>query len=315
MRKINLSIIMEKVLPEEGIKNFVKNKSQLVYASPKSKIRHNIPQLVARYGSGLPKFYFKTFLTMFSTIKYARKGYQDVSTNPMNPITKTTEKFIAELIEYAKSIGALELGFTKVEPEYIFKNSTILYENAIVVTMEMDKAAIGKAPSKITGHEVHRTYNELGLIVNKIAEFLRKRGYGAQANPALGGDVNYVRLAEKAGLGAMGTHGLLISPKVGPRQRIAAVFTSIENLPIKEVNEHLWIKSFCEKCKKCVRVCPSEAIYDKPQDDYNDTVKHIDCGKCAISFSNGYGCSVCIKECIFNNSDYEKIKKAFEKKS
>ena len=83
-------------------------------------------------------------------------------------------------------------------------------------------------------------------------------------------------LAEKAGLGTIGTHGLLISPNVGPRQRIAAVYTSIENLPEINTNEHLWIKDFCTKCKRCVKACPTKAIFAKPKRDHHDTIKHID---------------------------------------
>lgn len=304
--------LKDSILPGEGIKRFASDKYPLIYSSEKSKTGYNIPELVMKYGSGPPRFALKTFPVMFSTIKQARKSYKDAVKNPVNPKKKAEDGFIEELVEYAKSLGVLDVGFAKINPDYIFKGSAVLYENAIVVTMEMGKGAIAMAPSKVTGHEIHRTYNGLGNIVNKIAEYLRQKGYGAQAGPALCGDVNYVLLAEKAGLGAIGTHGLLISPKVGPRQRIAAVYTSIENLPFSKKNEYLWIKNFCEKCKKCVRVCPAGAIYEKPENDYSDTVKHIDYKKCAVPFSSKWGCTVCIKECTFNNTDYEKIKNASE---
>ncbi|WP_459841174.1 4Fe-4S binding protein [Halanaerocella petrolearia] len=311
MKKI-IPKLEEFMQPEEGIKHFVEDETSLVHASEKSKTGYCIPELVIKYGSGIPKFKLKTMLTMMSTIKNARKSYTDVNNNPITPKTKAPQEFIEELVEYANDIGALNVAFVKLDRKDIFKNSTVLYENAIVVTQEMDKSVIEKAPSKETGHEVHRTYRELGIIVNKIAEFLRENGYSAQAGPALGGDVNYTLLAEKAGLGAIGNHGLLISPKVGPRQRIAAVYTSIENSPIKEKNDHIWIKDFCKECKKCVKECPSQAIYDEPQEDIYDTEKHIDYKKCAESFSDMWGCSICIKECTFNKTDYEKIKKIFK---
>lgn len=305
---------MKKLLPEEGIKYFLEKEKekQLIFASEKSKVRHNIPELVAEYGEGPPGFKLKTFLTMIYTFIQARKSYKAVKYNPLDYKTESSKEFIDELIRYVKDIGALDIGFVKVEPENIFKNSSILFKNAIIVTMEMKEKPIDDAPSKETGHEVHRTYKELGIIVNKIARFLREKGYCAQANPAMGGDVNYPLLGEKAGLGAIGNHGLLISPGAGPRQRIAAVFTSIENLPINELNEHLWIKDFCKECKRCVRECPSQAIYEEPQEDIDKTEKHIDYKKCAKSFSNMYGCSMCIKECIFNKNDYKKIKSSFK---
>lgn len=313
MRKMSSLKILEKLLPEESIKDFIKNKETLIDSNKISKARYNIPELVMKYGDGIPKFYKRTFLTMISTIIHAKRSYKDVRKNPKYPKTIASEKFQEELIQYAKDLGVLDLGFAQINPSFIFKNCSILYKNAIVVTIEMDKEAISKAPSKITGHEVHRTYRNLGIIVNKIAEFLRMNGFGAQANPALGGDVNYSLLAEAACLGAIGNHGLLISSHVGARQRIAAIYTSIENLPIKHTNEYLWIKEFCKKCRKCVRTCPSNAIYDGPKNDYSNALKHIDYKKCAVSFSKQCGCSVCIKECTFNNEEYEKIKKGFNR--
>lgn len=305
---------MKKLLPEEGIKHFLEGEKekQLVYASEKSKVRHNIPELVAKYGDGPPKFKFKTFLTMIYTFIQARKSYKAVKNNPEDYKIEAPHELIDDIFEYAKGIGALDIGFVKVEPKEIFKNSSILYKNAIIVTMKMKEEPINDAPSKDTGHEVHRTYKELGIIVNKIAKFLRKKGYGAQSNPAMGGDVNYSLLAEKAGLGAIGNHGLLISPGVGPRQRIAAVFTSIENLPVKPTNKHLWIKEFCKVCKRCIKECPSQAIFEEPQKDIYNSEKHIDYRKCAKSFSNMYGCSICIKECTFNKIEYQKIKSSFK---
>ena len=312
MKNPNISIIYSMIFPEEGIKHFTKDKYPLTHAAKKSKIRVNIAELVMKYGKGKPKFYLKTLAKVVSTAINVRKSYRAASNNSLNVKTLANEKLIKELVQYAKYLGALDIGFVKVNPQYIFKNSTILYDNAIVITMEMGRVAIDQAPSKETGHEVHKTYNELGIIVNKSAKFLREKGYGAQSGPALGGDVNYVLLAQEAGLGAIGAHGLLISPNVGPRQRIAAVYTSIENLPITEENEHFWVKEFCAKCRKCARVCPTNAIFEQPQNDYNDTLKYIDCTKCAVAFARQSGCSVCIKECTFNKTDYKKIKNSFK---
>lgn len=305
--------IKERMLPSEGIKHFVNDDTNLIRASINSKTGYSVPELVVKYGKGLPGFSVKTFPVMFSTIRNARKSYKDCLKNPPSPKTEASENFIEEFVEYIKSLGILNVRFIKVDPNYIFKNSSVLYDNAIVFTMEMGKTAIGEAPSKITGHEIHLTYNKLGLIANKIAQYLRKNGYGAQAGPALCGDVNYILLAEKAGLGSIGRHGLLISPQVGPRQRIAAVYTTIENLPFNNINNHLWIKDFCDKCNKCVNACPSQAIYNKPVDDLNNTIKYIDNKKCAVSFARNCGCTVCIKECTFNNNDYDKIKESFMK--
>jgi epoxyqueuosine reductase QueG len=205
----------------------------------------------------------------------------------------------------------MHFGVTKVKNEMIFSNHAILFDNAIVFSMEMDKTAINKAPHKDTGHEVHKTYFRLGKIVNKVAKYMRSLGYDTQANSPLGGDVNFVTLAKEANLGEIGNHGLLISDIVGPRQRLAAVFTnaSIEELDVNSKEDYSWINDFCIKCQKCTRSCPGNAIYENASKDNLD--KRIDFVKCAMPFGTTQGCSVCIKVCPFNNIPYSKIKNSF----
>ena len=147
-----------------------------------------------------------------------------------------------------------------------------------------------------------------------MSSFLREHGYNAMASPAIGGPVNYVPLAQKAGLGVIGKHGLLISDKdFGPSLRIAAIYTDIENLPFAEENHHMWVQDFCETCNKCIRSCPVGAIYEHSMEVNNNpnTRQCIDNSKCATPFANDYGCTICVKSCTFYNNKYSKIKSIF----
>ena len=170
------------------------------------------------------------------------------------------------------------------------------------------------APSKATEEEIFSTYYKLNVAVNKIKDFLNQKGYNAEASPALGGEVNFTLLAQQAGMGYIGKHGLLITPEFGPSLRLAAVFTDIENLPIDNQNKHAWIKDFCNTCNKCVRKCPAQAIYAETKVFSDGTEQHIDYKKCAIPFSNDKGCTLCVKECTFFKSDYNIIKKSYMNK-
>lgn len=181
----------------------------------------------------------------------------------------------------------------------------------LLFLMEMRRDEVDTAPSFQTQEEINRVYYKLGKAVNLLADFLRKNGYNVQAGPALNGDVNYPLLAEAAGLGAIGKHGLLINPKFGPSIRIAALFVDVEVLPVSEVNKHLWIKNFCKKCNSCVRKCPGDAIYKEPVILPDGSEQHIDYTKCAIPFSNNFDCAVCVKECSFYKFTYLEIKKRF----
>ncbi|MCK4897065.1 MAG: [Fe-S]-binding protein, partial [Candidatus Heimdallarchaeota archaeon] len=93
-----------------------------------------------------------------------------------------------------------------------------------------------------------------------------------------------------------------------------AVFTSIQNLPITDGDEHSWIGEFCKTCLKCIKDCPPQAILKEPINHDTGRVTHIDNNKCLPYFGENYGCSICIKVCPFNNSSYDRIKVAFEKR-
>jgi len=211
-------------------------------------------------------------------------------------------------------LGVNDIAFTKVNSRVLFKGIDVLYESVIVLSYEMDEDAVKLDPSKETNHEIHSTYFKLGDISNKLANYLRGLGFNAEASPSLGGDASYVPLAMDAGMGYAGKHGLLISAKVGPRQRLACVFTNIENLTFNEGNNHQWIKEFCKTCKKCVRKCLGNAIHEEDIEDENGYITSIDFKKCAIPFAQQHGCTICIKECLFNMVDYEVLKANYLKK-
>lgn len=244
--------------------------------------------------------------------KSVNKSLETLEANSFLPKKRFNQNFIDEFEKYAKSLGISDIGYTTIKPEYIFRDRAVLYKGVIVLTKEMDKKVIDLAPSSKTQRFIWQSYDTFGKTTNQLAEYLRKKGYGAQAGPPLAGLAIYPALAESAGIGAVGKNGLLISPKYGPRQRIAVIYTSIEGFPKKE-NQHLWIKDFCNYCNKCVRECPEKAIYEQTIKTSNGSIKCIDSEKCLNSFINNHGCSICIKQCPFNNVGYEKIKTNFKK--
>ena len=192
--------------------------------------------------------------------------------------------------------------------EIIFRGKSIPHRNAIVITGEMDKDKIATAPSFECMTEVQATYADTGTIVTKIAGYLRRRGYAAVPCHSLGGVVDLPALAQHAGMGAHGRHGLLISKKNGASQRIAAVFTDIENLPLCQSSEYEWIPDFCATCGRCIRSCPVQALYEEKQLDEWGQFTTTDGDKCILYFARNYGCSICIKVCPFTTKGYEAVR-------
>jgi len=302
-----------------SVDKYIGKEDVLILSNEYSRKQNSIPDLMREYGGGLLaglKSRKHTMHRMVGCLYEAQKSASSIKKNPSMPSKTITGSDLSKLKAYAKSLGVSDIGFTKVDQRHIFEGQGILYKNAIVLTVEMSKDEIETAPSKAAVSEIFRTYYQLGVIVNKLSTFLREHGYNAMAGPAIGGAVSYVPLAEDAGLGVIGKHGLLISDKnYGPSLRIAAVYTDIENLPFTEKNPHMWVKNFCDKCNKCVKTCPAGAIYDKAQVVIDDTngLRSIDVTKCATPFANDYGCTVCVKSCAFFSNDYDKIKQGFNK--
>ena len=245
---------------------------------------------------------------MMASLAGIRRSLQSVEENPPHPRTRITEAELAELERYAHSLGVDDVGHTRLEAMLVFQRKAILHESAIVLTMEMDKARIDTSPSEASFLEVHKTYHHLGCAANQIAGWLRERGYAAQAGHPLMGQALYPPLAQQAGLGWRGLHGLLITPRFGPRVRLAAVFASMENLPLSRENDHQWIEAYCHLCKLCVNACPPQAILENPVVQANGLVTCIVDDQCFPYFVEKYGCSICVRVCPFQKQNYATLK-------
>lgn len=245
---------------------------------------------------------------LIGSMRGIKASMEELDDNPIEPRTEIDAQGLAELEAVAKEHGALSVGYASVEPRLIFKDKAILYPHAIVLTQEMDKERIDTAPSKAAGLAVHETYNRLGQTANAVARYLRSQGYSAHAGHPLNGLALYPPLGQAAQLGYRGIHGLLITPEMGPTVRLAAVFTSIENLPYPEgENPHAWIEEFCDHCRLCVRKCPVDAIYDQPIEHPDGRLTCADDARCLPYFAINHGCSVCVAVCPFNKLGYERL--------
>lgn len=279
-----------------------------------SPVRFNIPREGLKMKGDHPPLpgFPRSFPQMLGSVVNIRKSVRDLDRNPTDGKKQIDERTLDELHKFALSAGADEIGFTPVPQEWVFKDTAIRCTQAIVLVMEMDKERMSRAPSADTAVMVHETYNALGKVSNRIADWLRQRGFAVQAGHPLGGMALYPPMAQAAGLGWRGINGLVITPRFGPCVRLAAVFTEIENLPVYEGDEHAWVLDFCDSCRRCVRECPPDAFYDAPIEHENGLVTVLDNRRCFPYFVRYHGCSICIKVCPFNNAGYAHIKRNFD---
>ncbi|MTK63933.1 MAG: epoxyqueuosine reductase [Methanobacterium sp.] len=227
---------------------------------------------------------------------------------PSKPKFIADESFIKEFENYAHSIGISSIGYTLLNSDLLLKDKFVQYPFTIVLTMEMDNAIIKTAPGDDAKDLNDTAYVKASILTTKLSDFLRKEGYDTEIAQPMGGVVNFSLLGQSAGLGHIGDSGLLITPELGPRLKVSAIFVSIANLPVNEENEHDWIPEYCEMCNKCVKACPEKALIEKESCCGNEIeLIQKKCVGCSL------GCTYCIEACPFEEKGYSHVKAKFDK--
>jgi Pyruvate/2-oxoacid:ferredoxin oxidoreductase delta subunit len=286
-------------------------RGDMIHPDGDSPVRFEIMHEMNMRGEGGPPR--QMIPIMIPTLMGINKSLKSLDDNPANPKTHADHAFFDAIQDLARRHGASSIGYTKVPARWVFQNKAIAFDNAIVFAMEMDKDPMDTAPSISCMKTVMETYRDQGRLANKVAAHLRKDGYGAHAGHPLMGLALYPPMAQEAGLGWIGLNGIIITPEHGPRVRLAAVFTSIENLPFNEGNDHTWIENYCNSCRVCIKKCPPQALFGEPVVHDNGQLTFVENELCFPYFADYYGCSVCVKVCPFNQQSYGKIKNSFLK--
>jgi len=228
-------------------------------------------------------------------------------------------RLAAEFIKgWSRKLGAVDCGMTTLQDHHVYsvkgrgprygENIDLLgtghHRSAIAITVEMDHGNLGTAPEGPTLMESAQQYLAAGAIAVQIAAFIRRLGWHAEAH--IDGNYKVVcpLVARDAGLGEIGRMGLLMTPTLGPRVRIAVV-TSDLPLEMDERNFDPSVLHFCNICSKCADICPPRAI---PQGDPAaiDGVERwrIDQEACfAYWCAMGTDCGQCIKVCPYSHPD------------
>lgn len=235
-----------------------------------------------------------------------------------NPREVTNSVKVAGLHLGAAKVGVCELdrrwiysdGYTRTKGGSGGRVNINIPENyryAVVMALEMDYEAISYSPQGPGAAAAGLGYSKMAFVAGSMASFIRGLGYKAIPN---GNDTACsIPMAIDAGLGELGRHGLLINPDLGPRLRLAKVFTDLPLVPDKPIAFGVW--EFCKTCKKCAENCPSQAIsdgepFETPLSISNREglrIWYVDAEKC-IRFwtNNSLDCANCIRTCPFNKS-------------
>jgi reductive dehalogenase len=212
--------------------------------------------------------------------------------------------------------GAQAIGICELKPYHIYSHIgrgsgaygapiTLDHRYAIALTVEMDHAMLASAPRMSTVMESARQYAASAQIAVILAAAIRALGYPARAH--IDGNYRVIAplVARDAGLGEIGRMGLLMTPRLGPRVRLAVVTT---DLPLI-VDTPTWdptVIDFCSKCTKCAAVCPAQAIPTGERESYPDGTLRwkINPERCYTYWTKiGTDCGRCMAVCPYAHAD------------
>ena len=219
-------------------------------------------------------------------------------TNPEKNEFKDPAKVTQELKKMALDMGAQEVGVASFDPRFTFAQVDQIEHKAVIViaiAMEYDfMADIGPRSQD----EVHRVYYELDDIGMRLAHHIAGYGYNARMQPNAG-DFPLPAYGWLAGIGELGKHGSLISPKLGSSFRLCAVSTDMPL--VADGPQDYGIDEVCAKCGICERFCPGGAI--KPEKQTVGGIERwiVERETCEPYFHKLYGCKICLTVCPLNS--------------
>ncbi len=215
----------------------------------------------------------------------------------------------------ARYYGALDVGVTELRPYHVYSHIgrgtgqygepiEIEHTHAIAFTVEMDFEMVGTAPKSTLTMESARQYVEAARVAVQLANAIRNLGYSARAHIDGNYQVIAPLVARDAGLGEIGRMTLLMTPKEGPRVRLAVVTTDLQLIPTPRKPDPAVI-DFCNICKKCAENCPSRSIPLDERQEIDGTLRWKLDEETCFRYWNAVGtdCGRCMAVCPYAHPD------------
>lgn len=212
--------------------------------------------------------------------------------------------------------GVAAVGFAKLEGLLPPRYAHLPYGVSLVWRLShaiLDEVAKRRAPT-FTYFQHYRAVNAaLDGFALRLSAWIEREGFLAlpvaasqsvhDAGPYAGA-FPHKTVAVQAGLGWIGKNALFISPKFGPRVRLASVLTDMP-LPVSAPR----MESRCGACRLCVESCPAGALTGAPYlpGDPRETVLNPEA--CSHHMKQSYQdigrgavCGVCVSVCPFGRN-------------
>ena len=270
----------------------------------------SLPGLLSDKSLYYQPFVFSSAQANFEIIEYLHKAIN-------HPLSKNSKRFEEENLSryvksWAKHLGAHSIGITEVQDYHLYtkrgrgenigKPVEQKHKLAIAFTVEMNVRNVQSAPASSMIFESSQQYLKSAIIALQLATFLKNLGYDSRAH--IDGDYEVIcpLVARDAGLGEIGRMGLLMTPKLGPRARIAIVTTNAP-LQVDKAKPDPSVTEFCTFCKKCADCCPGRSIPFDNMKEVDGVLRwQINSEACYRYWCiSGTDCGRCISVCPFSH--------------
>jgi ferredoxin len=202
--------------------------------------------------------------------------------------------------QFALSHEADDIGITPIDPLYVFEGFSIDHPWVIILALAHNYERLREVPSDETNGigvcDVGDQYAKGTRSSYALANWIRSQGYCADPYPGpSAGALLLIPPAIAAGLGELGKHGSLISPRFGAGVRLAGVTTDMPLVPAAAQN--FGADDFCATCQVCTNACPPGAITPHKQMVRGVERWYVDFDKCIPYFAEAASCGICIADC------------------
>src|SRR5271163_145414 len=221
---------------------------------------------------------------------------------PLIPVAEkrregSAEEFSADVKAFALANEADDVGITPMDPLYVFEGYTIDEPWVIMLAVAHNYERLKQVPSNETNGvglcDVGDQYARGTRSSHALADWIRSQGYNARAFPGpSAAALLLIPAAVASGLGELGKHGSMISPKFGAGVRLAGVTTDMPL--VMTTPEPFGADEFCKTCQVCTRVCPPGAISEQKQMVRGVERWYVNFDKCIPAFTELSGCAICI---------------------
>lgn len=248
------------------------------------------------------------------SIKAALKGNEDGPVSQRRIETKDVPRATQHIKDLARFYRADAVGVCELTSFAVYSHSAetgepieLSHRYAIAILVDQDYRTMcgSTGMDMISSAQSLIAYSHSGFIAIQIAEYIRSLGYAARAHFPGVYQVAIPPILLYAGLGEISRAGIVLHPELGMRFKAAAVTTDFPLIPDKPID--FGLQSFCEKCKKCARYCPSQSISHGGKGVYNGyetwITDYAGCTKFRIGNKAGSSCGRCIKVCPWNRRD------------